>query len=78
MRGSLGDLVKFFSFSLTLLFYSLKYLLKMGSLTDWDEDDLNLEINGVVDQVIQERSGMVNPSLVVHSECLSEGASGKA
>jgi len=32
---------------------SLKYLLKIGSLADWDEDDSNLEIGGVMDQVIQ-------------------------
>jgi hypothetical protein len=27
--------------------------LKIGSLADWDEDDSNIEIGGIMDQVIE-------------------------
>jgi hypothetical protein len=41
------------------LFCSLKHLLKIGSLADWDEDDSNIEIGGIMDQVIEaHRSGV--------------------
>ena len=35
------------------IFFSLGYLLKLGSLTDWDEDDLNSEIDSIMVEVIE-------------------------
>jgi hypothetical protein len=34
-------------------FCSLRHLWKIGSLEDWDEDNSNIEIDGIIDQVIE-------------------------
>ena len=49
----LGWEIFFIQLTSYFFFFSLGYLLKLGSLTDWDEDDLNSEIDSIMVEVIE-------------------------